>query len=554
MSSDKVEKAWPKEYERVKGQDKGKGVSSKAQYRFMQAAAAGEVGDISASEAKDYLENSPKGGEGLPDKGTGGARGEREKRSEKDDDKKDKAKKSDDDVVRRIKEENRPKVVSFADQVKQIKAKYAEKKPRSFSDKVVDIKSKYLGKCMVEHVFVYETLKDYKTQIQAMGTREPEVDDKLQDFREMFVDIGEASSYPNATVEIGNVLKGKVFPVTQEELDKLDEWESNYVRRQVVTENGVTAWIYVLDRCTKSEKARDLFYAKVEGCLEKGVASEELLSNMMDVEAYILDDVHSDSFYKSADKYFDAILTPEEQVVYELSYMAKMGCQFSHDSLVKFMSEMYDELIKSSTIEDVIRDGVISSMRYMELRKGTTHLEGGLSDGKNSVEDLAAYHGVSVKFMQDQVKAGTSVEYEHTNDESVAKKIATDHLMENPHYYEALAEMEEKLEGEKTRKSEDDSKVKGKKNGESYRMVNGYARYTSGARRGSYVHRHEAEKRLGRKLKSDEHVHHVTGNRKSTKNTKVISRSKHTAETNKERAASDKNYTGDHHYAHHGSH
>ena len=38
-----LEKAWPREYTRVKGQDKNKGVSSKSQYALMQAAAAGKA-------------------------------------------------------------------------------------------------------------------------------------------------------------------------------------------------------------------------------------------------------------------------------------------------------------------------------------------------------------------------------------------------------------------------------------------------------------------------------------------------------------------------------
>ena len=85
-------------------------------------------------------------------------------------------------------------------------------------------------------------------------------------------------------------------------------------------------------------------------------------------------------------------------------------------------------------------------------------------------------------------------------------------------------------------------------------MVNGYKRYTSGPKRGQYVHRHEAEKRLGRKLSSNDHVHHVDGNRAGTKNTKVTTAGKHSAETNKERAESKNGYTGSHRYTHHGSH
>ena len=39
---------------------------------------------------------------------------------------------------------------------------------------------------------------------------------------------------------------------------------------------------------------------------------------------------------------------------------------------------------------------------------------------------------------QEELKKGIEVEKEHTDDESVAEKIARDHLQENPHYYTKL--------------------------------------------------------------------------------------------------------------------
>ena len=45
----------------------------------------------------------------------------------------------------------------------------------------------------------------------------------------------------------------------------------------------------------------------------------------------------------------------------------------------------------------------------------------------------------------EQLAMGIEVEYEHTNNEEIAKKIALDHLAEFPDYYTALAEMEDML-------------------------------------------------------------------------------------------------------------
>lgn len=450
-----LEKAWPKEYDRVKGQTKHKGVASKDQMQLMRAAAGGKVADISVADAKAYLANSPKGGEGLPDKGTGGKRGEREQDSKKKKEakhkKKDKtektdsikpefsAKSEDEESIKRIKEkykEQKPKTINDqAESIRQIKEKYKEKKPKTLGEQVENIKQRY----------------------------------------------------------------------------------------KVVT------------------KSRDLFYAKVEGCLNKGV-SEELISQFLDMDAYLFkdDDISRDQLYISADRYFDATLSPEEQVVYELSYMAKSGCDISLNSLVSFLDEMHNELLKSISVDDVIRDSIKISLEKREARRGHVDLiEGGLADSKKPCD-----------FNQEQLEAGIKVEMEHTNDRKIAQEITMDHLTEDPDYYKKLKTMEKDI---KTA-SEDDSRVKGKQNGESYRMVNGYKRYTSGAKRGEYVHRHEAEKRLGRKLGSKDHVHHKDGNRAGTKNTEVSSAGDHSAETNKKRAKSKNGYSGDHRYAHHGGH
>ena len=431
-------KAWPKEYSRVKGQDKHKGTASKKQYRFMQAAAGGKVADISAADAKAYLANSSKGGDGLPDSGTGGKRGEREravkhKHKKKE---KDEAKKSDDDYIDYLKDINNPKKSTFDERVNQIKDKYREKKPKSFDEQVADVKQKYA-----------KPLK----------------------------------------------------------------------------------------------KSRDLFYANIEGCLDSEVGSEELISNMIDMDLLFLnknDELSMEGLYKHADRYFDTILTPEIQTVYELSYMAKGGCETSLHCLVEFIDEMQDELSKNIPLEVHVSEMVKNS-----VAKFKDKIKGGLADKKKPCD-----------FDQEQLNAGIKVEMEHTDDKGIASEIAMDHLTENANYYKKLKVMEEGGSKDKKEASEDNSRVKGKSNGESYRMVHGYKRYTSGPKRGEYVHRHEAEKRLGRTLGSKEEVHHTDGNRSSTTATKVSSKSKHSAETNSKRAKSKNGYSGDHRVEHTGSH
>jgi hypothetical protein len=66
----------------------------------------------------------------------------------------------------------------------------------------------------------------------------------------------------------------------------------------------------------------------------------------------------------------------------------------------------------------------------------------GLAKGK-SVEDLAKKHNISVDHINSQLKKGIKIEHEHTKDNNTAKKIAMDHLFEDPDYYTKLAKVVE---------------------------------------------------------------------------------------------------------------
>jgi hypothetical protein len=65
----------------------------------------------------------------------------------------------------------------------------------------------------------------------------------------------------------------------------------------------------------------------------------------------------------------------------------------------------------------------------------------GLSKGKTP-QDLANKHEVSLDHINSQLEKGIKVEIEHTMDHSTAKKIAMDHLFEDPDYYTKLKKME----------------------------------------------------------------------------------------------------------------
>jgi len=52
-------------------------------------------------------------------------------------------------------------------------------------------------------------------------------------------------------------------------------------------------------------------------------------------------------------------------------------------------------------------------------------------------------------FNKTQLKVGTKVEMEHTNNKTLAQRIAMDHLTEYPDYYKELKKMESKLDKRK---------------------------------------------------------------------------------------------------------
>ncbi len=66
----------------------------------------------------------------------------------------------------------------------------------------------------------------------------------------------------------------------------------------------------------------------------------------------------------------------------------------------------------------------------------------GIAKGK-TVEDVAKKHGVSVDAVKAQLKIGVKIEREHTKSNTLAKKIAMDHVWEKPNYYTLLKKVEE---------------------------------------------------------------------------------------------------------------
>jgi hypothetical protein len=56
-----------------------------------------------------------------------------------------------------------------------------------------------------------------------------------------------------------------------------------------------------------------------------------------------------------------------------------------------------------------------------------------------SLEDIAKKHNIDISELQKELEKGAKVEHEHTNSEEHAKRVAMDHLVEDPKYYTKLS-------------------------------------------------------------------------------------------------------------------
>jgi hypothetical protein len=137
----------------------------------------------------------------------------------------------------------------------------------------------------------------------------------------------------------------------------------------------------------------------------------------------------------------------------------------------KFIRLM-NEMTQSSLLKYIGDQNMPSGKKYRmfnsnrdhgQLKKNSTYLcstlkkkkylrdedgMGGLSDGL-SIGDIANKHNVSYDEIVKQLIKGVDVEMEHTNDKELSKKIAMDHLVEDPKYYDKLSKIEESVTNKK---------------------------------------------------------------------------------------------------------
>lgn len=96
----------------------------------------------------------------------------------------------------------------------------------------------------MEEIFTYGTLQDPKVQMKIIGRTIKGIPDGLAGYKKSTITIGNIL-YPIIIPGGNSVIQGKVIAVTQEELQKIDAYETSAYRRELVTlQSGKEAWVY----------------------------------------------------------------------------------------------------------------------------------------------------------------------------------------------------------------------------------------------------------------------------------------------------------------------
>ena len=97
---------------------------------------------------------------------------------------------------------------------------------------------------MNHKLFIYGTLKDSEVQKRILGREVVGESDVLQGYKKTTIEL-DSVKYPIIIEDVLSSVRGKVIEVSDEELSKIDNYESGrYQRIQVMLESGIEAWVY----------------------------------------------------------------------------------------------------------------------------------------------------------------------------------------------------------------------------------------------------------------------------------------------------------------------
>ncbi|HVZ12454.1 MAG TPA: gamma-glutamylcyclotransferase family protein [Patescibacteria group bacterium] len=98
---------------------------------------------------------------------------------------------------------------------------------------------------MEELIFVYGTLRDPKIQMDIIGRLIEGTPDTLLGYEKSTIKLRNIV-YPILVPGNNGVIEGEILKVSQEELNKIDEYETDAYRRvKVKLKSGTDAWVYM---------------------------------------------------------------------------------------------------------------------------------------------------------------------------------------------------------------------------------------------------------------------------------------------------------------------
>lgn len=115
--------------------------------------------------------------------------------------------------------------------------------------------------------------------------------------------------------------------------------------------------------------------------------------------------------------------------------------QNSKDQFKNSINREFGSILGGPQTTELMKD----MNRYSKEMKENEKLQGGVSD-KKSLNDIADKHKTSLINIAKNFIKGFKVELEHTKNQKEASEIVTDHLFEDPNYYDKLSKVETKEE------------------------------------------------------------------------------------------------------------
>lgn len=96
-----------------------------------------------------------------------------------------------------------------------------------------------------EKLFIYGTLIDQEIQKEVLGRITKTIPDVLRGYEKSEIEI-EGEKYPLIAPNPLGRVEGLVIEVTKDEFRRIDEYETDvYKREMIVLESGLLAWVYL---------------------------------------------------------------------------------------------------------------------------------------------------------------------------------------------------------------------------------------------------------------------------------------------------------------------